>query len=395
MNKAFKPLFEPKRFKVFYGGRGAGKSWTIANALLIKGGQSQMRILCTREFQSSIRDSVHKLLSDRITKNGLDHFYHVTQNAIYGQNGTEFLFHGLKYSSQTIKSLEGVDVCWTEEAQTISNESWETLIPTIRKDNSEIWLSMNPQLETDPTYQRFIKNQRPNQTTVKVNYPDNPFFSDALRSEMEYQKELDYNDYLHIWEGECKTATDAQIFKGKSVVHDFDSDALNQSGVFYFGLDWGFSQDPLAIIRCFIKDDDLYVDYEAGGLGVELDDTRKLIDTVPMAKDNTIRADNARPESISFVKRQGYNIIPVYKWAGSVQDGIEFIRKFKVIHIHTRCMQTASEFIKYSYKEDRFTGNILTDIVDKYNHYIDAIRYALQPRIKQRPGVGTMDLVGF
>jgi len=379
--RAFKPLFKPSRYKVFYGGRGGGKSWGFAIALLQRGIKEPLRILCTREVQGSIRDSVHKLLVTCIQNNKLEWWYRITRDSIYGRNGTEFLFHGLKHDPMQIKSLEGIDVCWVEEAQKISNESWNVLIPTIRKKNSQIWIAFNPNLDTDPTYQKFIVNQRENQVTVKVNWNDNPYFSDELRDEMEYQRKLDYDDYLHIWEGECKTASDAQIFKGKFVVEDFETP---NEMVFYYGLDWGFSQDPTVVLRCFIMGNELYIDYEAGGTQVELDNTYKLIDSIPNAKQYTIRADSARPESISFVRRQGYRIESVHKWSGSIEDGIEHIRSFKKVHIHTRCMEVANEFVRYSYKVDRLTEDILPTIVDKDNHYIDALRYALQPMIKRK-----------
>jgi phage terminase large subunit len=381
LSRVFKPLFKPKRFKVFYGGRGGGKSWAFAIALLQRGMKTPLRILCTREVQGSIRDSVHRLLVTCIENNNLERFYTVTRDAIYGLNGTEFLFHGLKHDPMQIKSLEGIDICFVEEAQKISNESWDVLIPTIRKKNSQIWIAFNPNLETDPTYQRFIVNKRPNQVTVKVNWQHNPYFSDELRDEMQYQRELNYDDYLHIWEGECKTASDAQIFKNKYVVEDFDSPV---SATYYYGLDWGFSQDPTVILRCFIVGNDLYIDYEAGGTQVELDLTYKLIDSIPNARHHVIRADSARPESISFVRRQGYKIESVHKWSGSIEDGIEHIRSFNMVHIHSRCMEVASEFVKYSYKVDRLSEDILPTIVDADNHYIDALRYALQPMIKRK-----------
>ena len=263
--RAFKPLFKASRYKVFYGGRNGGKSWGFAIALLQRGMKSPLRILCTREIQGSIRDSVHKLLVTCIQNNKLEQFYRITRDAIYGLNGTEFLFHGLKHDPMQIKSLEGIDICWVEEAQKISNESWNVLIPTIRKKNSQIWIAFNPNLDTDPTYQKFIVNKRDNQVTVKVNWNDNPYFSDELRDEMEYQRKLDYDDYLHIWEGDCKTASDAQIFKGKFVVEDF----VAPSGmVFYYGLDWGFSQDPTVVLRCYITGNELWIDYESGGIHV-------------------------------------------------------------------------------------------------------------------------------
>ena len=390
--KAYKELFEPWRFKIYYGGRGGGKSWSFAIALLILGAKRPMRVLCTREVQGSIRQSVYKLLSQSIDMMNLGKFYRITRDAIYGINGTEFVFLGLRHDPMQIKSLEGIDVCWVEEAQKITNESWELLIPTIRKKGSEIWVSFNPNLETDPTYQKFIiTNQRDDVLVRKVNFYDNPFFSEELQKELDYMKTYNYDEYLHIWEGHCKNTSEAQIFKNKFVVEDFDTP---DDATFYYGLDWGFSQDPTAILRCFIDDDRLYIDYEAGGVQIELDDTYRLIDTIPQAKQHIIRADSSRPESISFVRRQGYRIEAVHKWSGSVEDGIEFIRSFKMVHIHTRCIETASEFVRYSYKVDRITEDILPKIVDAYNHYIDALRYALQPMIKRKGQPLTAKVIG-
>jgi len=380
--KAFKPLFKPERWKIYYGGRGGGKSWSFANALLVLGVKKRMRILCTREIQGSMKQSVHKLLHQCIERMSLDNFYRVTRDGIYGANGTEFIFLGLKHDPNQIKSLEGIDICWVEEAQKITHESWSILTPTIRKQGSEIWVSFNPILDTDPTYQQFIvNNNRDNALVVKVNFYDNPYFSDELRNELEYMKQNDYDEYLHIWEGECRTSTDAQIFRHKYTVMDFTPPS---NAVFYYGLDWGFSQDPTAVLRCFIFDNCLYIDHEAGGKQIELDNTYKLIDEIPLSKQHIIRADSARPESISFVKRQGYKMESVHKWSGSVEDGIEFIRSFRMVYIHTRCLNTAEEFVKYSYKVDRLTEDILPQIVDSNNHYIDALRYALQPMIKRK-----------
>ena len=160
--KAYKALFSAFRYKVFYGGRGAGRSWAFAMALLILGANKKLRILCARELQKSIRDSVHKLLVDQIEALNLGSFYEITQNTIRGKNGTEFIFEGLRHNSQQIKSYEAIDICWVEEAVTVSKSSWDFLIPTIRKEGSEIWLSFNPELEEDETYKRFVTNQPKN-----------------------------------------------------------------------------------------------------------------------------------------------------------------------------------------------------------------------------------------
>ena len=379
--KPFKPLFKPSRYKVYYGGRGAGKSWSFAFALLIMGVQSKKRILCTREIQGSIRQSVHQLLTTCIETLGLERFYRITRDNITGANGTEFIFHGLRHDPMQIKSLEGIDICWVEEAQKITHESWDILIPTIRKRNSEIWISFNPNLDTDPTYQKFVINKRDDILLRKVNYDQNPFFTPELQDEVDHLKQLDHEEYLHIWEGECKKYSSSQIFRNKFRITSFETPV---DATFYYGLDWGFSQDPTVILRCFVVNDELYIDHEAGGVQIELDHTYKLIDAIPNAKKYIIRADSARPESISFVRRQGYHIESVHKWSGSIEDGIEFIRSFKQINLHERCIETASEFVKYSYKVDRLTGDILPVIVDEHNHYIDALRYALQPMIKMR-----------
>ena len=176
-------LFRPARYKVLYGGRGGAKSWGIARALLIQGAAKPLRVLCAREIQKSIGDSVHKLLSDQIKALGLAGFYEVQKTVIRGRNGTEFTFHGLKHNVTNIKSAEGADVCWVEEAQTVSKSSWATLIPTIRKPGSEIWVSFNPELEDDETYQRFVANPPTGAVVVKVNWSDNPWFPDVLRQE--------------------------------------------------------------------------------------------------------------------------------------------------------------------------------------------------------------------
>jgi len=205
-------LFEPARYKVLYGGRGGAKSWGIARALLILGAQKPLRILCAREIQKSISDSVHKLLKDQIAALGLAGFYDVQQTVIRGKNGTEFTFHGLKHNVHNIKSAEGADVCWVEEAQAVSRNSWETLIPTIRKEGSEIWISFNPELDTDETYVRFVKNPPPGAVVVKVNWSDNPWFPDVLRGEMEALKARDEDAYLTVWEGHCKAVLDGAIY---------------------------------------------------------------------------------------------------------------------------------------------------------------------------------------
>ena len=205
-------LFKKSRYKVLWGGRGGAKSWGIARALLILGAKSQLRILCAREFQTSIKDSVHKLLSDQVLELGLTDFYDVIDRTIRGKNGTEFNFVGLKNNVANVKSYEGVDICWVEEAQTVSARSWDVLVPTIRKEGSEIWISFNPELESDATYQRFILHSPENAIIQKINWSDNPWFPETLNRERMTLKSRDPEAYNTVWEGLCRQTVDGAVF---------------------------------------------------------------------------------------------------------------------------------------------------------------------------------------
>jgi phage terminase large subunit len=207
------PLFEQHRYKVCWGGRAGVKSWSFARALLILGSKRPLRILCTREVQNSIKDSVHKLLSDQIGLLGLGDFYDIQQATIQGRNGTEFIFAGLStQTAESIKSYEGIDICWVEEANVVSEFSWKILIPTIRKEDSEIWISFNPDLEHDPAYQRFVVNPPKGAWVQKVTWRDNPWITQVLLDEMDHLKETDYQEYLHVWEGELKEIAENAIY---------------------------------------------------------------------------------------------------------------------------------------------------------------------------------------
>lgn len=211
--KLIAPLFDGKyRYRTFVGGRSGGKSWAIARALLLKGITNPLRILCVREFMSSIADSVHRLLSDQIIALGLEQHYTIEKATIFARNGTEFRFAGIRNNVSTIKSFEGIDLAFCEEAQNISRTSWEVLIPTIRKANSEIWISFNPELATDETYQRFVVNPPPNSILTRVNFTDNPFCPEVLLDEARYLKETDPDAYANIWLGQPKVFLENAIY---------------------------------------------------------------------------------------------------------------------------------------------------------------------------------------
>ena len=385
--EALEVLWAPKRYKVLYGGRGSSKSWGVSQELIVRGHEEPLRILCAREIQRSINASVLSLLNDTIKRCELEDIYDVQKTAIYHPNGTEFLFGGLRHNIDSIKSMEGIDICWVEEAQNVSEESWKVLIPTIRKSGSEIWITFNPNLETDPSFARYVLPylteiaanggvyEDDNLIVARVNYDDNPWFPEELRREMEWDKAHDYDKYLHVWEGECIRHHESRVFNNWRI-DDFEAP---EDSVFYYGADWGFSVDPTVLLRCFANHETrtLYFDYEAYKVGVEIDDTPNLFDEVPGSRKWQITADNARPETISYMRRQGFNIKGAKKGKGSVEDGVEFLKSYEIV-VHSRCKHLIGELGFYSYKVDKLTGDVLPILEDSYNHCIDSARYALE-----------------
>lgn len=384
---AFHELFRPARYKVYWGGRGSAKSWSFARALVAKAAVKPIKVLCAREYQSSIADSVHSLIKEQIELLQLEPYFNVTQTRITSRAGGDFIFKGLHYNPTEVKSTEGVDVCWVEEAHSVSKESWQVLLPTIRKAGSEIWVSFNQMDDTAETYVRFVVNQPPESIVRCVTWEDNPHFPKELDLERRYMLENDPEAYQYVWGRACRTIGSSIIFRGKTRVHTFET-PTDEKMTFYHGMDFGFANDPSAVIRCYItKEDDgehLWIDQEAFGYGVELDHLPALMDTIPTCRKWPIKADNARPETISYLGRQGFTITAADKWSGSVEDGITHLKGFRVIHIHERCKHMAEEATLYSYKVDRNTGAVLPIVVDKHNHGWDASRYALDKLIKKR-----------
>ncbi len=374
------PLFKSEdRYQIAYGGRGGGKSWTFSDKAIIKGYQRPLFFPCLRQFQVSIQDSVHRLLSQSIEKMNLGHFFKIYDNIISGLNGTEFVFKGLARNINNIKSLEGADIVWITEATDVTEEAWKKLIPTIRKNNSQIWLDFNPEEIDDPTFDRFVtKDPAGTFTRVKINYYDNPFFPETLRDEMEYCKEYNPEDFENIWLGECVTASEAQIMRDKWEVKEFDTP---KDAVFYYGSDWGNSglNDPDVIVRCFVEDGYLYIDEEVYGNVREIEDYIPFYNSMPGAKKWRIRCDNTMEKFRIYINNHGYDLINAEKGPGSVESGIKFLRSFKRIFIHPRCKHSIFEFKNYKYKVDPRTGEVLKIIIDKHNHVLDSIRYSVEP----------------
>jgi phage terminase large subunit len=381
-------LFAPKRGEMRYraakGGRGSGKSFTFALMAAIWGYAEPLRILATRELQVSIKESFHAEVKNAIESlPWLAAHYEIGESFIRGANGTEFIFKGLRHNISSIKSMAQVDLCIIEEAEDVPESSWRDLLPTIRAPKSEIWVIWNPRLDGSPVDKRLVKAMPPKAQVVTLNYGDNPWFPEVLEAQRKYdQSSMDPALYAHIWEGAYLTNSNAQVLAGKVKVEEFTPEA-DWNGP-YLGADWGFAQDPTTAVKCWIHERRLYIEHEAYKVGLEIDQTADYLKgRIPGIENYTIRADSARPETISYLKRHGLpRVEGVKKWPGSVQDGIAHLRSYDQIVIHPRCKEAIQETRLYSYKVDKLTGDILPDIVDTFNHVIDATRYALGPLIK-------------
>jgi phage terminase large subunit len=392
--------YKQARYKVYWGGRGSAKSWAFAEALIRKAAALPLRILCVREYQSSIKYSSHKLLKDTIVRLGLQDWFTVTGEGITSKTGAEFIFKGLFNNEDGIRSTEGIDIVWCEEAHSISEMSWRSLMPTIRKNESEVWICFNMKTEDDATYRRFVANPRTDSIIHKVNYDSNPYFSKVLQKEMEDDKSLDYHLYEHIWLGFPLKISNSVILSGKYRAETIPELLHKQAERLLFGADFGFAQDPSTLLRMFIINRTLYIEYEAYGTGVELDDMPEFYDSIPDARSWPIKADCARPETISYLRRKGFNISGADKWDGSVKDGVTHLRSFTEIVIDPRCIRTIEEMRLYSYKVDQKQLDqhgqpaVLPIIVDKWNHCIDAIRYGLDGYIKRSGAIGVWARLG-
>lgn len=384
----FKPTRGDLRYRGAHGGRGSGKSFTFAKMAALWGACEKLRILCTRELQDSIKESFHAELRNAIASEPwLAAQYDVGVDYLRGANGTEFLFKGLRHNIGSIKSTAQIDLCIVEEAEDVPEASWLALEPTIRADRSEIWALWNPRTEGSPVDKRFIQTTPPRSRIVELNHADNPWFPMVLEEQRQHQlRTLDPETYAHIWDGKYLKIGKASVFANRWRVDTFEP-SKDWDGP-YFGLDFGFANDPTAGVKLWVHDDCLFVEYESGDVGVELDDTAPmLIRDLPGVEDHASRADNARPESISFLKRHGLpRILACEKGKGSVEDGIAHMKSYREIIVHPRCKNMQSELRLYSYKVDRLSGDVLPVLVDANNHWIDATRYALEPLMKRKRG---------
>ena len=372
------PFLKPARYKGAHGGRGSGKSHERAEALVEEHLlDPNTKSVCIREVQKSLAQSVKALIEQKIESLGVGHLFDVQQSVIKNKHGEGLIiFQGMQnHTADSIKSLEGFDRAWVEEAQSLSQRSLDLLRPTIRKPGSELWFTWNPSLSTDPI-DMLLRGVKPPKDAVvlSVNYHQNPWLPDVLKEEMEYDKERDYDKYLHVWEGQYQQNSEARVFKNWTV-EEFETD---KHAVLRFGADWGFATDPTCLIRGYVEGRNLYIDYEAYAVGCEIVDTPDLFMTVPDSEKWPIVADSARPETISHMKKHGFpKIMKAIKGSKSLEEGIEFLKSYDII-VHPRCKHVIDELTHYKYKIDPLTDAVTPVLEDKHNHLIDALRYALE-----------------
>ncbi len=406
-------LWTPSRYKALYGGRGGAKSHSVAGRLVLMGADRPIRWLCAREIQKSISSSVKQLIDDKIRAAGLgpisdggSGFYRSTDRGVYGANGTEFLFAGLRTNPESVKSMEGLDGAWVEEANNVSQRSITLLTPTVRKDGSEIWFTWNRRHKTDPVDNMFLGGTPPPRSILtEMNWRDNPWFPDVLMEEMMWDKGRDRDKWLHVWEGEPIIRSEAHVFQNWTVddVDDFMPPGCRP----LLGADWGFSVDPTVLVECYVFGRTLYFRREAYRVRCEIDETPALFAGNCKANDpdgprywtnvhghpglqsvrdgHIIVADSARPETISYMSKRGFNIVRARKGAGSVEEGVEFMKSHDIV-VHPDCKHVIDEFTHYSYKEDPLTDEVLPELADRKNHTVDAARYALEGARRARRG---------
>lgn len=370
------PLLEPARYKGAHGGRGSGKSHAFAEMLVERCIMGKTDAVCIREVQKSLAQSVKRLIELKIETLGVGHLFEVQQAVIKAPYGGLIIFQGMQnHTSDSIKSLEGFDIAWVEEAQSLSQRSLDLLRPTIRKPGSELWFTWNPAKDTDPV-DALLRGEQPppDSVVVQANFRDNPWLPEVLRTELEYDRDRDPDKFAHIWLGEYQRNSEARVFRNWRV----DEFEAPEGAIFRFGADFGFSIDPSVLVRCYIEGRNLYIDHEAWQIGCEIDRMPDLFMSVPQAESWPLVADSSRPETISYLRNHGFpRILPAVKGARSVEEGVEFLKSFDII-VHPRCQHVIDELTLYSFEVDTQTQLVLPKLADKNNHCIDALRYACE-----------------
>ena len=376
----FMPLLQPARYKGAHGGRGGGKSHFFADQIVEKAAWFPVRIVCLREFQRSLAHSVKALLEAKIYTQGVGDRFEIQKTQIKGASGSLIIFEGMQsYTADNIRSLEDFDIAYFTEAHRASAYSLEILRPTIRKPGSEIWFDWNRSHETDPVEGLFYgTDPHPDAMVVEVNWRDNPWIPDVLIKEMRYDRNRGSDRFSHVWEGKFQKHSEARVFRNWRIVEFTEEDLKGAAGPYYGG-DWGFAADPNVLVRIWVDDvrHTIYVDYEAYEMACKIRNTPAMYDRVPGSRHHKIIADSARPETIDYMRGDGFNIVGAKKGAGSVVEGVDFLQSYD-IQVHPRCPHTIRELENYAYKVDKLTGEVTNVLADDDNHVIDSLRYGLE-----------------
>jgi phage terminase large subunit len=406
----FEPFLEPHRYKVAEGGRGGAKSHFFANLMVQEVFLHGKRGLCCREVQGSIKESVKALIQDKIREQGLSEWFQIKESEILCLcNEGKISFSGLRQQGQdrtaadNLKSYEGYDLCWVEEAQNVSKMSLDLLLPTIRKIGSEFWFSYNRKVDKEPVHEKFVTSENPPPDTVHiyVNWWDNPWFKDSpLYNLMLSDKMNSVDDYRHIWCGLPQEISEANIFKNWEI-REFEPTGFEDMR---FGSDFGFSPDPCVLLRSWANWDkkELYIDYCLFKTNLDPEQiVTDLFSQVPGTTKNRTLADSARPEIIKLLNRRGFRVQGVKKGPGSIEAGLDWLKQWRII-VHPRCLKSkqngmrediVDEFKMYRHKVDMITGIITPTIIDKWNHAIDALRYAWEKEIMQKGSIDYLKLM--
>lgn len=366
----FERLFDNDwREAAIFGGRFSLKSHTVARYLLIRARQEKTRILCAREYQNSIADSSHQLLTDLIKQYDLNDFKVTDKSIVNLITGSEFLFKGLHHNEQSIKSIEGINIAWVEESQTITQRSIEILTPTIREDNSQIIWTYNRLAEDDPVHKRLVIEGRPNTLVINVNYDiaiKYGWMPDVIRLEMEDDKKNRPALYKHKWLGE-PSSLERKIYKDWNFISEIPHEARLER----YGLDFGYSNDPTAIVAVYYYNGGYIVDEIAYQKGLS---NKQIADIFSSLPKSVIIADSAEPKSIDELRLHGLTVMPTVKGSDSVNQGIQYVQRQR-ISLTTRSHYLTQEYYRFMWMEDK-DGKIINKPEHEWSHGMDAIRYA-------------------
>lgn len=399
-----KPIFEAVKrvFNTLYGGRSGRKTRDVVQILVEWARLEKHFIACCREVMNSLEDSSHKAISDEIRRRGLEGTeFRILNNEIrHLITGSRFVYKGLSGTEGTNKGLEGVTICWVEEAENVSAKSWLELIPTvIRTDGAMFFVTFNTRYEDDPTYEKFVKPFEllngfyadDRYLVSKYDYTENPHLNEEMRKEADELKNRDIELYRWIWKGEIKTISKERVIFDKCEVREFSP----PSYIDKFGIDFGFN-DPTAITRSFLHDDYLWIYEEWGGPSIDIDELRVILDQIDPDRVNYFSCDSADKATIKTLNnewkdvdgksKKGFACIAAKKPPGSVEAGIRWMRSLKGIIIHPRCTQTIEESKKWKWKVDKKTGEVLPVLVEGNDHRFDSVRYAHHHEILSSKG---------